>query len=113
MTTETENHIDPLTWGVDQYLSQGDVWLTSRRERGFALVSDMNVGWRAQSSQWLERHAMPLISLVETERTVRLMDGDVNVSLSDILDLVSENPKTWIRGTALYRALTVDAPNER
>lgn len=107
------NEIHPNEWTVKHYLSQGLVWMTSRNERGFVLVPDMDAGYRAQAALWLERHAMPLIMLVETEMHTDLIYGEGYSTLSGVLDHVAQNPKTWIRTTELYKALTVDAPNDR
>lgn len=104
---------NPNDWTVMQYVSQGLVWMTSRNERGFVLVHEMDAAYRAQAALWLERHAMPLIMLVENEMHTDLIYGEGASTLSGVLDHVAQNPKTWIRTTELYKALTVDAPNDR
>jgi hypothetical protein len=103
----------PNTWTVGQYLSQGLVWMTSRRETGYVPIHEMDAAYRAQAALWLERHAMPLIMLTETEMHSDVIYGEGSATLSGILDLVAQNPKTWIRTTSLYKALTLDAPNDR
>jgi hypothetical protein len=79
-----------ITW--DRYLDQGEQWKPNGKP--MVAIADMDPEWRFNASRWLERNA---------EKIVSDMDWASEVQPSE--------PHTWIRTTALYRALVADLPD--
>jgi hypothetical protein len=79
-----------IAW--DWYLDQGEQWKPNGKP--MVQVADMDPEWRFNASRWLERNAEKIVSDLDRASEARLGE-----------------PHTWIRTSALYRALVADLPN--
>lgn len=102
-------NVDGMT--IPEYLNQSEVWLS--KQDGPVRIDVMSDGHRALAARFLSDHATPFALLSESSMQEDILSDDGTSTLSDILDLMSANPKTWIRQTALYRALVKGLPDVR
>jgi hypothetical protein len=79
-----------IAW--DWYLDQGEQWKPNGKP--MVQVADMDPEWRFNASRWLERNAEKIVSDLDRASEARLGE-----------------PHTWIRTSALYRALVADLPS--
>lgn len=95
------------------YLDQGEVWITAGPRPGepgtTVKIKEMDIEHRRKAARWLMNRAQALITVVEcqTNEGVVSDDGD---SLRDVLSLIAQDPRYWLRNTALFRALVSDLP---
>src|SRR4030095_5207054 len=86
-------------------------------------IADMDPQWRYNASRWLERNAEAKAATcshaetasVAATRAAPLGPSETSADMieRDIRTRASErnsDPRTWIRATALYRALVADLP---
>lgn len=91
---------------VLSYLSQGDVWVDISSGKTLAL-SEMTSGHKHHASRWLMDRAGPILLLIEQTINQQLYRGDPgSFTLWDVLLLMDQNPKKWMKDTELYKALT-------
>jgi hypothetical protein len=96
-----------------EYLDQGEIWITAGPRSGESgptlKIKEMDIEHRRKAARWLMNRAQALITVVEcqTNEGVVSDDGD---SLRDVLSLIAQDPRYWIRNTALFRALVSDLP---
>lgn len=83
---------------LDEYMHQGELWMDA--EHGLIKIVDMQPTHRIYAARWLASHAVPLISVVE------VIKGTDPAGLGSALSLIAQNPRSWIRSTELFRALT-------
>jgi hypothetical protein len=90
-------------------LSNQGKWWRSKDGR-YIKVKDMHPAHRANAARMLERNAQYLADVYSCALTAHCYDApdDVFDSAAHEGDQASSEPIKWIRGTAIYRALTAD-----
>jgi hypothetical protein len=109
-----------MTWV--QYLDQGEQWKPNGRP--MVRIDGMDPEWQYNASRWLERHATRIASRYSLSEGFEFpaiaLDAigpsdDTADAIADDLERAAgeraRDPLTWIRTTALYRALVADLPN--
>jgi len=96
------------------YLDQGEIWISAGSkpgEPGLTLkISDMDLEHRRKAARWLMNRSHALITIVECQTNEGILSEDGDDSLRDVLSLVAQDPRYWIRNTALFKALVRDVP---
>lgn len=96
-----------------EYLNQGDVWISAGQngERGTALkIGDMSIEHRRRAARWLTEKAPVMIAVVEAQVNEGLVAGEGDIR--DLLSLIAQHPKYWIRNTRLFTALVSGIPTK-
>jgi hypothetical protein len=96
------------------YLDQGEWWKT--KDQGWMRISDMTDSHRLNAARWMVRHAEAWeqrAAIIELGWYQNAPDEVVDSWMQDIDERMGD-PQTWIRETALHRALIAGlAPDMR
>lgn len=90
------------------FIDQSDYWCST--EEGLTEIRNMTDGHRALAARWLMTHATPIISVLECSYNESIIADERQHTISDILALMAQNPRTWMANTPLYRALVKGLP---
>lgn len=101
---------------LKDYLDQGEIWIVAPRAgsiTGTSLkIADMDLDHRRKAARWLMDRSQALIMIVECRTNEGLLSGDGNDTLQDVLSLVAQSPRFWMRNTALFNSLIKDIPKK-
>src|SRR5690606_17321370 len=96
------------------YPAQGEIWISAGSkpgEPGLTLkLSDTDLEHRGKAARGLVNGAHAFIAIVECQTNEGILSEDGDDSLRDVLSLVAQDPRYWIRNTALFKALVRDVP---
>jgi hypothetical protein len=99
------------------YLDQGEIWIVAPRPgatTGPTLkITDMDIDHRRKAARWLMNRSQALITIVECQTNEGVVSGEEGDSLRDVLSLVAQDPRFWLRNTVLFKALTEDIPTRQ
>lgn len=96
------------------YLDQGEIWITAGLRSGepgpTLKIESMDMEHRRKAARWLMNRSQALITIVECQTNEGILSDDGEDDLRDVLSLVAQDPRYWLRNTALFKALTKDVP---
>ena len=96
------------------YLSQGELWIAAGSKSDTSAlvlkISEMNHDHRRKAARWLMNRAQALITIVECQTNEGILAADVSDDLSDVLSLIAQEPRAWLRNTPLFTALMSGLP---
>jgi hypothetical protein len=96
------------------YLDQGEIWISAGPKPGepgpILKIDDMDIEHRRKAARWLMNRAQALITIVECQTNEGILSEDGDDSLRDVLSLVAQDPRYWLRNTTLFKALVRDVP---
>jgi hypothetical protein len=99
------------------YLDQGEIWIVAPRPGATSgptlKIADMELDHRRKAARWLMDRSQALITIIECQTNEGLVSGDEGDSLRDVLSLVAQNPRFWLRNTTLFKALISDLPTKQ
>jgi hypothetical protein len=96
------------------YLDQGEIWITAGPRNGepgpTLKIADMDIEHRRKAARWLMNRSQALITIVECQTNEGVLADDGTGELRDVLSMVAQDPRYWLRNTALFQALVKDLP---
>lgn len=99
------------------YLDQGEHWIAAGRTHGsvgepgnMLKIEDMDLEHRRKAARWLLAKSQALIGIVEAQTNEGILAENGWDVLGDVLSLVAQDPKYWIKGTPLFQALVQGLP---
>lgn len=96
------------------YLDQGEIWISAGPKPGepgpTLKISEMDLEHRRKAARWLMNRSHALITIVECQTNEGILSEDGDDSLRDVLSLVAQDPRYWMRNTTLFKALVRDVP---
>lgn len=96
---------------VVAYLNQTEVWFHAETGR-MVQIREMEFDHRMRAARWLMDKAPGLILICETQINEDIVSGTEGANLADVLSLLAQSPRAWMRRRPLFQTLIRGLPRE-
>lgn len=90
---------------IVSYLAQDKYWVKAGRVPEEITISRMDADHRKKAAQWLLRKSPAMINIAETHANENIISNEPGATLADVLSLVAQDPRQWMRSRPLFVAL--------
>lgn len=95
------------------YLDQDEIWITAGLRNGepgpTLKIESMDLEHRRKAARWLMNRSTALITVVECQTNEGILSEETD-DLRDVLSLIAQDPRYWLRNTKLFQALVKGLP---